>query len=124
MARFRRIFREARGRVQRTEAFPRAGFKKPFRAQPVVLGAYPRAQDRLELRRARRRSFYLAAVGAVVVFLAGMAVTNGDKLPRFYPDCSWARVMDAAPINRGEPGYRTKLDADNDGVACESYPAP
>ena len=30
-----------------------------------------------------------------------------------------ARAAGAAPIYRGEPGYREKLDRDNDGIACE-----
>lgn len=29
----------------------------------------------------------------------------------------------AAPIARGSPGYRTQLDADNDGIACEGFQA-
>ncbi|NGQ94986.1 nuclease precursor [Brevibacillus sp. SYP-B805] len=37
----------------------------------------------------------------------------------FYANCSEARAAGAAPIYRGEPGYRPKLDRDNDGVACE-----
>ena len=40
----------------------------------------------------------------------------------FYPNCSLAWAADAAPMNRGEPGYRAALDADGDGVACEPMP--
>jgi len=40
----------------------------------------------------------------------------------FYPNCATARYLGAAPIRRGEPGYRTQLDADNDGIACEPIP--
>lgn len=40
----------------------------------------------------------------------------------YYRYCSHARAAGAAPINRGEPGYRSELDRDNDGVACEPYP--
>ncbi|WP_254699247.1 excalibur calcium-binding domain-containing protein [Rhodococcus sp. SGAir0479] len=29
-----------------------------------------------------------------------------------------ARAAGAAPIYRGQPGYASKLDRDNDGVAC------
>ena len=36
-----------------------------------------------------------------------------------YANCSEARAAGAAPIYRGEPGYASKLDRDNDGVACE-----
>jgi hypothetical protein len=37
----------------------------------------------------------------------------------YYPNCATARYLGAAPIRRGEPGYRLALDADNDGIACE-----
>ena len=37
----------------------------------------------------------------------------------YYKYCAAARRAGAAPIYRGEPGYRSKLDADNDGIACE-----
>lgn len=36
-----------------------------------------------------------------------------------FANCSQARQAGAAPIRRGEPGYRPKLDRDGDGVACE-----
>ena len=37
----------------------------------------------------------------------------------YYANCSAARAAGAAPIYRGEPGYRSALDRDDDGVACE-----
>lgn len=37
----------------------------------------------------------------------------------YFKNCSAARAAGAAPIRRGEPGYRPALDRDNDGVACE-----
>jgi hypothetical protein len=37
----------------------------------------------------------------------------------YYANCSEARAAGAAPIYRGEPGYRAGLDRDGDGVACE-----
>lgn len=40
----------------------------------------------------------------------------------YYRYCDDARAAGAAPINRGEPGYRDELDRDGDGVACEPYP--
>jgi hypothetical protein len=36
----------------------------------------------------------------------------------YYTDCAEARHAGAAPLHRGEPGYRLKLDRDKDGVAC------
>jgi hypothetical protein len=37
----------------------------------------------------------------------------------YYHNCDAARAAGAAPIMRGEPGYRLPLDRDNDGIACE-----
>ncbi len=37
----------------------------------------------------------------------------------YYPDCTAARAAGAAPLHAGSPGYRTGLDGDGDGVACE-----
>jgi hypothetical protein len=38
----------------------------------------------------------------------------------YFPNCAAARAAGAAPIYRGQPGYRPALDRDNDGVACEA----
>ncbi|WP_255574133.1 excalibur calcium-binding domain-containing protein [Austwickia sp. TVS 96-490-7B] len=37
----------------------------------------------------------------------------------YYRSCKEARAAGAAPIRRGQPGYRSGLDRDNDGIACE-----
>jgi len=39
----------------------------------------------------------------------------------YYRNCDEARAAGAAPILRGQPGYRPPLDRDNDGIACEPY---
>jgi len=39
----------------------------------------------------------------------------------YYRRCDDARAAGAAPIRRGQPGYRPELDRDGDGVACEPY---
>jgi hypothetical protein len=36
-----------------------------------------------------------------------------------YANCSAARAAGAAPLHRGDPGYRSALDRDGDGIACE-----
>ncbi|MDD9270220.1 thermonuclease family protein [Paenibacillus sp. GCM10023248] len=36
-----------------------------------------------------------------------------------YPNCSAVKAAGKAPLHRGDPGYSSKLDRDNDGVACE-----
>jgi Excalibur calcium-binding domain len=38
----------------------------------------------------------------------------------YYPNCAAARAAGAAPIHRGERGYRAGLDGDSDGIACEN----
>jgi hypothetical protein len=37
----------------------------------------------------------------------------------YYENCAAARAAGAAPLHRGDPGYRSGLDRDGDGVACE-----
>ncbi len=37
----------------------------------------------------------------------------------YYSSCSAARAAGAAPLYRGDAGYRPGLDRDDDGVACE-----
>lgn len=39
----------------------------------------------------------------------------------YYPNCAAAHAAGVAPIREGQPGYRTELDRDDDGVACEPY---
>ena len=45
--------------------------------------------------------------------------SDADGGYAYYKNCSAARAAGAAPLYRGEPGYRSELDRDNDGVACE-----
>lgn len=45
--------------------------------------------------------------------------TKAQTQDVYYKNCSEARAAGAAPIYRGEPGYRKGLDRDNDGIACE-----
>ncbi|MBP2321440.1 hypothetical protein JOF56_001825 [Kibdelosporangium banguiense] len=37
----------------------------------------------------------------------------------YYKNCDAARAAGAAPLHRGDPGYRPALDRDKDGAACE-----
>ncbi len=38
----------------------------------------------------------------------------------YFADCDAARAAGAAPLRSGQPGYRSGLDRDSDGVACEN----
>jgi endonuclease YncB( thermonuclease family) len=37
----------------------------------------------------------------------------------YYANCTEARAAGVAPLHTGDPGYRSGLDRDHDGVACE-----
>lgn len=37
----------------------------------------------------------------------------------YFSSCREARAAGAAPLRRGQTGYRAGLDRDNDGIACE-----
>ena len=39
--------------------------------------------------------------------------------PAYFAACRQARTAGAAPLYRGEPGYRAGLNEDGDGVACD-----
>jgi hypothetical protein len=38
-----------------------------------------------------------------------------------YRSCAEARAAGAAPLYRGQAGYRPEMDGDGDGIACEPY---
>ena len=59
--------------------------------------------------------------GFVAPVDAGAPAATGAPAPAitYFKNCAQARAAGAAPIYRGEPGYRGKLDRDGDGVACE-----
>ncbi|PVU84064.1 hypothetical protein DDP54_06685 [Cellulomonas sp. WB94] len=37
----------------------------------------------------------------------------------YYKNCTEARAAGAAPLHVGDPGYRSAMDRDGDGIACE-----
>lgn len=37
----------------------------------------------------------------------------------YYANCTEARAAGVTPLREGQPGYRSALDRDGDGVACE-----
>lgn len=47
--------------------------------------------------------------------------SNGGKQGSvWYENCDAARAAGAAPLHRGDPGYDSHLDRDNDGTGCDS----
>jgi len=39
----------------------------------------------------------------------------------YYAGCNGVRAAGKAPLRVGEPGYRSEMDGDGDGIACEPY---
>lgn len=82
----------------------------------------------------RARDFLLLAAVAVVglgTVTSWLGEKGDDRAQGFmssgtsnvyYRYCSHARAAGAAPLHAGEPGYRSELDRDGDGLACEPYP--
>lgn len=83
-------------------------FQEPaaFRASDPAFLAET-AEDERRLERARRQEMALSRPSSLSP--AGASFRN----------CHEARAAGAAPLRRGQPGYRSELDADGDGIACE-----
>ncbi|NJC72917.1 excalibur calcium-binding domain-containing protein [Planosporangium thailandense] len=45
--------------------------------------------------------------------------SSGGGSDVYYANCAAVRAAGKAPLHRGDPGYRSPLDRDNDGIACE-----
>jgi hypothetical protein len=67
-------------------------------------------------------------VGAVALGTSQVAVASPDSMQSpqspstsdvYYPNCTAARQAGVTPILQGQPGYRSGLDRDGDGIACE-----
>lgn len=50
--------------------------------------------------------------------IATTATTTGTTAV-YYANCTAVRAAGVAPLYAGQPGYRSGLDRDSDGVACE-----
>jgi hypothetical protein len=110
--------------------------KKPFRAVPIKRGA----RHRMEAGREQTGEVVTTMIKAVGV---GLVVAVGSVLferpirsswatlteaPQslasreatvWYSGCNEARGAGVTPIYAGEPGYRSGMDGDGDGIACE-----
>lgn len=116
------------------------GFRKPFRAVPIRLDThYQRRRRRAALLRMVRYGVIAMAVGVGAGFLlsaadadrlsgnaeiaaagAGIVGSSQSRRPFAWRRCSDARAAGAAPVLRGQPGYAPWLDADGDGIGCET----
>jgi hypothetical protein len=60
---------------------------------------------------------YTAATRDVVRRSTTTAKSSSGSV--YYKNCDAAQAAGAAPLHRGDPGFRDALDGDNDGVACD-----
>jgi len=74
---------------------------------------------------------FFAAPSIQTAFTGSTAMADQDRAneqqrrmveqSRFFRGCIEARAAGVAPIYRGSPGYRSELDGDSDGIACEPF---
>ncbi|WP_370638615.1 excalibur calcium-binding domain-containing protein [Deinococcus sp. 12RED42] len=55
----------------------------------------------------------------VITSQAPRPVVSASPSNVYYSRCAEAKAAGAAPLFRGQPGYRAGLDGDGDGIACE-----
>jgi hypothetical protein len=51
------------------------------------------------------------------------AARSEDEQTAYYAGCNEVRAAGKAPLHAGECGYRSDMDGDGDGVACEPHRA-
>jgi hypothetical protein len=86
----------------------------PAPAHTVAMGAMAPAGTRRDKVRAASAGAAPGAASAGDTPQAGSAAETAS-----YRNCAEARAAGAAPLAAGDAGYRTTLDRDRDGVACE-----
>jgi hypothetical protein len=118
-------------------------FRRPFHAVPLRPGPRYRHSHRGGPRNSTLHFLGNAAIAGAVIGLGSAAFTETGRArllavataiateggvraraPQpgdYWHGCHEARAAGTAPIYRGEPGYREKMDGDNDGIACEPY---
>lgn len=87
----------------------------------------------MKISRFRSIKWIIASSVAAAIYGCGEEQTDAEESRDYftvisseedvhYRNCDAARAAGAAPLYRGDPGYRPKLDRDRDGIACEPYP--
>lgn len=60
----------------------------------------------------------IASAALAALILAAGAACSSDTVR--YASCAEAKDAGATPLKKGDAGYRSALDRDGDGVACDS----
>jgi G5 domain/Excalibur calcium-binding domain len=64
-------------------------------------------------------TYVAPAVPAVQSTYTAPQTQTSTDASAYYANCTAARSAGVTPIYRGQPGYRSALDRDNNGIACE-----
>lgn len=110
--------------VPQGPAFP--GANAPRAAPPATaprITAAPSAKPRAEARKAETRRPRPSSAPSVspIVPARTRAAPAEPQSAVYYSGCNQARAAGAAPLYRGQPGYRPEMDGDGDGIACEPH---
>ena len=89
-----------------------------------------RWKRRIRLRRFGRLVGFFLLWSALAIGLAWVMLKTLSPWPPTatikhllsFPNCAAARAVGLAPARKGQPGYWSGHDADNDGIACEPLP--
>src|SRR6266487_912628 len=79
----------------------------------VRRGRVPQRIVRRSAGKLASRLFRVLGLALAVVLVVG----GCSKDHTYYADCTAAQKAGAAPLHRGEPGYRAELDRNGDGIA-------
>jgi micrococcal nuclease len=103
----------SRSRLAITPSNWRKGIR-PVRKPTIVTRAQPKPVIRAQPKPVRQQPS-----NPTPTYVAPVRQPEPVQDDVYFANCSAARAAGAAPISVGEPGYRSRLDRDNDGVACE-----
>ncbi|MGY1641335.1 DUF1524 domain-containing protein [Geodermatophilus sp. SYSU D00703] len=94
---------------------PNTSYRCAYVARQVAV----KAEYGLWMTRAERNAAATVLTTCPDQPLPGAAPAAPRSAEASYADCAAVRAAGAAPIRRGEPGWRDTFDGDGDGVGCE-----
>lgn len=111
---------EAAAQKAAEDAAQRAADEAAVQAEADRVAAAKVVADKAaaEQAAANQAAAEVAAAQAAAEEAARQAAAEDDSAPVYYENCDAVRAAGAAPIRRGDPGYASHLDRDNDGQGC------
>ena len=116
-----------RARLQaEAAAAARAAAEKAAQQQAAAAAAARQAKKAYDDEQAQLRAAAAARQATAAQAAANAAAAQAAQpAPVYYADCAAVEAAGAAPLQQGSPGYRSALDSNGNGIACEVLrPAP